>query len=733
MRRSNEVVVAFLLVFMGFFVVLPSISVAEDDLDSEFMLEEVTVTAQKRQENKQKTAITMDVITGEDIKNLGRSDIDDILSTISSVSINKSADGYRVAIRGVDDYISPNYGQSITTPTVAINQDGVYSNSYDAGAFYDLERVEVLYGPQSTMYTSTSPGGVVNVVTASPKLDTFEASGSIEYGDYDLVHTEGVVNAPVTETFALRGAFTTSVHDAYLTNGQESTDDKAARIKGLYQPNERFSTVVSAEIQRTGGSGFSGGVTAFVDEGDVDDPWAEGVESGTLGYNDQTKEKLNAKIDWEFPIGALAVLPSYARGDGEWTMSTLDSDGSYYMQHAIQSSEERGMEIRFASLGDSDVTWIVGATYYESSDKNRRLSEEYDTTGEGYWALRTMEEEAYAVFGNLTYPVTDAFRATVGYRKSWDELVSINTEWTMSPLDGSIWTEYDFWQTENITENDGRDDYKVGVEYDLAENSMLYLDYSTSYRVQGGQSGGSWPVEELIAYTIGVKNRFLDNKLQVNLGAYYYDYQNFLARQMLMVSVDADEDGTTDYIISEPNANQFGDGRMIGFDLQASMVITSKDMLNLSVSFIDSEWTDLNFDYLYDQDYPDEDYRFFTDESYDGKPMKNTPPWTINAGYNHMFNLGNGATINARIDAKYQTGYRLTWHDDDYPYNYQEEHFTGDISFGYTPPTTGWTLSAYVKNVTDYAEKRSYISGMSSSTLSISDPRTWGVIWTVKY
>jgi iron complex outermembrane receptor protein len=122
---------------------------SQDGGEDEFFLEEITVTAQKREENKQKTAITMDVITGEDVKQIGRKNLDDILSTLSSVTIKKSADGYRVAIRGVDDYIAPLQGMQITTPTVAVNTDGVYSNRNDAGSFFDLERVEVLYGPRA--------------------------------------------------------------------------------------------------------------------------------------------------------------------------------------------------------------------------------------------------------------------------------------------------------------------------------------------------------------------------------------------------------------------------------------------------------------------------------------------------------------------------------------------------------------------------------------------------------
>jgi iron complex outermembrane receptor protein len=112
--------------------------------------------------------------------------------------------------------------------------------------------------------------------------------------------------------------------------------------------------------------------------------------------------------------------------------------------------------------------------------------------------------------------------------------------------------------------------------------------------------------------------------------------------------------------------------------------------------------------------------------------MKNTPPWTVNANYTHSFGLPNGGDLNARIDVKYQTGYRLTWMEDDYPYNWQETHFMGDVSTVYTHPDGKWTLSGYVKNITEYAEKRMFNSAGEAS-LSIGNPRTYGVILSVKY
>jgi iron complex outermembrane recepter protein len=149
------------------------------------------------------------VILGEELTLSGKNDLNEILAELSSVIVQKAPDGIRVSLRGMSDAQAPFHGTSVSMPTVAVNMDGVYSNRKDMSTgLFDLDRAEVLYGPQSTMYSSNSPGGVVNVETARPKLDKYEASGTLEYGNYNLLHAEGMVNFPISKTVALRTAFT---------------------------------------------------------------------------------------------------------------------------------------------------------------------------------------------------------------------------------------------------------------------------------------------------------------------------------------------------------------------------------------------------------------------------------------------------------------------------------------------------------------------------------------------
>jgi len=789
-RRFNFLILAFTIVLIFTFSDVSALF-AQTAADEEFTLEEITVTAMKRAENQQKVPIAMEVISAAEIRELGKNDIDEILSGISNAIIEKAQDGYRITVRGVTDNSEAYHGMSMAPPAVAINTDGVYSNRKDTGGgLFDIERVEVLYGPQSTMYSSNSPGGIVNVITAQPKTDKFEVSGSIEAGNYELLHTEGAVNVPLSDKVAMRASFSTNVRGAYLTSGSDNEDTKSMRLRTLIQPNDKLSFTVTGEMSKNQGSGFGGGVVAFAYQDDkyypdgtkLTDPWT-GVETDNKSSNDQTARKISGQINWDTGIGTLVMTPSYStrQGSSEEVRGAMPggggappppmsfggggflvpAQGTGGTEESVtfmkQRAREKGLEVRMTSASDFFFKWILGGTYYLAKDGQRMDSEEYITTGTGSWSNRLNTNKNRALFANITYPIVDRFRVTAGYRKSWDTMISDNEEVRGALPGGDVppgTLEYSLEHSEMSTA--GSPDYKLGFEFDLGTNSMVYADYSTSYRVQGmGGRGGTQEPEKLKAYTLGAKNRFFDNKLQLNGSVYYYDYRNYRAggNDVMAWLWDYTENviGTPPNLIMEngeyfrePYANGTGDGRMIGVDLSSSIVITPKDMVNLSVSYIKSEWTDLSMTYKYtytlvyvesdaEKPYPHTDIVPQLGANYNGKSMMSSPPWNINLTYDHTFSLWNGGTIRASINTKYKSEFSLSWRESDYPMNFQESYFMEDVNVVYNNPDGVWNLSTYVKNITNYAEKRMIMNAGGGKLLSIGNPRTYGAVLSVKF
>jgi iron complex outermembrane recepter protein len=765
-KRSFHLILTSIVGLM--FVLPEAICVyAQETKSDEFTLEEITVTASKRAENQQKVPIAMDVISSEDIKALGKNNIDEILSSVSNTIIEKSRDGYRIAIRGITDSSQPFHGMSTAQPAVAVNTDGVYSNRKDTVAgLFDIDRVEVLYGPQSTMYSSNSPGGIVNVVTAQPKLDTYSFSGVLEGGNYGLLHTEGAVNAPLGNKVALRASFYTLNRDSYVTNSSDKENTKSARLRALFKPSDKLSFTLTGEYSRDKSAGFSG-VAAFARQSDVTNPWT-GIRAETHPSNDQPSQRVTGQINWDTGIGALSIIPSYSTRHGhsiEVFPSLPGSAVSEMSYYTNQNARERAMETRLTSPSDFFMKWMLGVNLYYGLDEQRRDSADYFATGVGEWSDRSMTQKSTAIYGNVTYPLTEAFRLTAGYRKSWDRTIQHDQGMNGAPPGSGLPPGALVYQDNSTTySTGGRPDYKFGFEYDLSTRSMVYGDYSTSFRVNAMPGGAGGPPmnlapgyegqpgagstttddpEILKAYTIGAKNRFLDNKLQVNLAAYYYDYKNYMAgNNMRMIwAYDLNNNLTADQDeqYMEPYSNSAGDGRMIGADMSSILLLTQNDTVNLSVSYLNSKWTDLRMVYYYWKTLkyvatptPHTEEVTNLGADYTGKPMMSSPPWTVNFSYDHSFNFSNGGGLRTTISAKFRSAFRLSWADEDYPYNYQEGYHTEDFQAVYNSPEGHWSLSGFIKNIQNYAEKRMYMSGMSS-ILTIGDPRTYGAVLSVKF
>jgi iron complex outermembrane receptor protein len=358
-------------------------------------------------------------------------------------------------------------------------------------------------------------------------------------------------------------------------------------------------------------------------------------------------------------------------------------------------------------------------------------------------------QESKAVFGNITYPFSDILRGTAGYRRSWDKPGSKMVP-AMPGSDGTTGQDY------------SNPDYKVGIEYDLAGNTMLYVNYATSYRVNAlamPQGDKSIKPEMLKAYTVGAKNRFLDNKLQLNAAAYYYDYRNKSAPMMeagrqtgdqviyenMIVDpdgnqVDYDGDGQiTDASLGRVNdlwSQQMGEFRTIGVDISADWVITSRDRLNLGVSYLDAKWKKLLFNFYYKLSplYNNGTIGYLWPEDgrdYSGYTNTYSPKWTLSSSYEHNFELGSFGMLVPHVDIQYKTKFVLDYTDRSYMLSYQEPYYVLNGSFTFTHSSGIWTFNAYVKNATNYAAKNFW--NLQQSTLGISDPRTYGAVLSVKF
>ncbi len=245
MKKLN---VDFISILLGLLLILGSFPTvyAQGNAEEEFTLEEITVTAEKRTVDIQKTALAVTAVTGSDITDKAIANVSDVLDGLAAVKVMGGPMGGKIFIRGIGSNIDTN----MASPSVSLQKDNVYLGQSEAvlGSLYDVDRVEVLYGPQGTMYGNAAAGGQVNVITKNPVMDRFEANGSISVGAYNLANYSAALNLPLASKLSARVALNQDKHDGYISDGSSSSDKFASRVKLLYKPTERISVLFSTEF-----------------------------------------------------------------------------------------------------------------------------------------------------------------------------------------------------------------------------------------------------------------------------------------------------------------------------------------------------------------------------------------------------------------------------------------------------------------------------------------------------
>ena len=218
-------------------------------------LQEVTVSAQKRVQSIQKTPMAVSAVSGEEIADKALNTVDAVLRSVPGVEVQGLAQGAQVYIRGVGSSIDPTFAD----PAVALMVDGAYLGRTESavGGTYDIDHVEVLSGPQGTLYGRNASGGVVNVFTNNPVLGKFDGAYHQQVGNYHLFREEAELNVPLGDSAAFRVAGFKERHKGYVNDGSMDANDGGVRIKLRDDPMAGVSVVAKAEFYREDGHGMN--------------------------------------------------------------------------------------------------------------------------------------------------------------------------------------------------------------------------------------------------------------------------------------------------------------------------------------------------------------------------------------------------------------------------------------------------------------------------------------------
>ncbi len=738
-------------------------------------LGEIVVTAQRREENLQRAGMAVSAVTADGLERAGVTEADDLTSVVPALQIsNTFGPTSNFYLRGVGNFVT----NAFTDPAIAFNVDGViYQRPSSAqAAFYDLERVEVLKGPQGTLYGRNATGGAINVITASPQIGEYGGFLNFELGNYETYNFNGAVNIPLTDNSALRISGQSLNHDGYYSDGTGDQDLDAVRAQLLFEPSSNVRLLFGADYAHQGGVGAGASLGGLDPDQYIGifDPRAGALYSSSYSYlagdtlrpltnqnyndNDFWGVRLQADIDTS--LGTLTILPSYRRSELSFRNAAA---GQVITQD--ETTDQETLEIRLASNNEGFIDYILGAYYFhEQPDTLVNYNHLY------FSAYLDMENEttSWAGFGRLTFNITDRFRVNAGIRYTEDTREttadSINPIVLCTPVPsmcpgggilpspllppaflfgpgGSIipfqpspppvGPDGSFLQTTRTTFSASRDfsrtTYRAGIEYDVAERSLFYASYETGYKAGGffvSIDDPTFDPETIEAYTIGLKNRFFDNRLQLNFELFDWTYEDQQVSHFRSNSMAGTE------FVTE----NVGTSSLSGAEVEMLALVGQNTTLSATVQYLDAEYDD--FVYSNPISVPPTSGCAVTGPVVPGgytvdcsglRPL-NTPEWTVTLGLEHVFSLGSAGSLVFNADTRYQsdiiTGLELL------PSQVQEEYWMTNLQLEYRTADERVSLAAFVNNLEDEGVVGFSQPHPRAPTLIINNlrpPQTYGV------
>lgn len=692
---------------------------------------DIIVTAQRREESAQRAPLVLDTVTANELQ--GISDVRELQTAVPGIQFANAGNVVQTYIRGIGSFNA----KSVQESAVAYSVDGVYlfTTTQVSPAMYDLARVEVLKGPQGTLYGRNASGGAVNLISQGAKLGRVEGFLSGEYGNYDSWRLVGAVNLPVSDTLAVRVAGQHTEHDGYLTDGTSDDDTTAGRIRALWEPSADISLKLNFDAARVRGVGPGSVVFPFVDP---DNPWRGALDSvvdtgvsrlsGTRPLqrpsNKVDQWSMSAELNWNLGFATLTFLPAY-RDENIYQFSYVPG----YNIEENADIKQTSFEARLANQSDR-LKWVVGA-YYLDVDIAQTFLINNPNPPVGRPVVNFLDNpnklESWAMFGEATYSVTDTFRLIGGLRYTWERAISggFQNQTFPPPLATDIFDPAtqpgDFLVDERVT-NDAVT-WKVGAQYDLAPDSSIFATVSRGFKgggsyVDAATVDPTFKPETVTAYEFGSRNRFFDNSLQLNLEAFYWDIKDQQIAFLGFNSLNQPKFQT----VNAANSNAYGGS------VDIVWLATPNDRFHFGVEYVKSKYS--NFVRVQPaaplgtlcttSGVPG---RIAIDCS--GFPMMRTPKWAGAAGYEHRFNLASGATVTLGGDTTFASS-RYTSIDFS-PVTRDGGYAVFNAELGYHAPDDRWTVSLWGQNLTKAAFLTGGIQSGTINRPTINQPRTYGV------
>ncbi len=695
---------------------------------------DIVVTATKRETSLEKTPIAISTFNQKQLDQYQVKDVRTLAQFVPSLAFNQQGDQSAVllTLRGIGN---DSAYTEVADPEVAIYVDGIYSPRAQGASLlaYDLERIEVLRGPQGTLFGRNATVGAVSFITAKPTFDSVKGYAEVLGGSYNRFGTQGMINIPISSTLAVRAAFITDRHDGYInyqqppgtpgvdrstyvTSGKKyyAGDQKSGRLSVEWRPSDRFRWDLNTEYFKDTGTPILGLMqntrpgekfwSALIDTAPDQNRYSIGIHSD-MSYDVTDGIQIQYLAGWqrvggstqddadagtEPPIeGAAQTLPNGAFEENR----TVNSRYDFYSH-----------EVQIKSIGTHPIDWIVGGYFsheknqirFDVDIRNGYRNGTFNYAGAFIQVDRTIESKAG--FGQAVWHATDHIRLTGGIRYTDDDkrdrggrnvtsflptcaasdtaadgtcggLFGIDPHATGAELGQLLGPNF------VVSNNDAHGNWDkitwLGrVDADLTDTTFAYGSVSTGFKSGNIEDGGlTANPETLTNYEVGLKQRFLGGRATLNLAAYYSDFKGYQVNQAISTRNAAGQITASQIITTNSKG-----ATAKGIEAELNANVTPIDHFNVASSFQKTRLKQLLT--IDGRLYSSSSLTDITSNSEDlkGNELPHAPRFSITGTYVHDVLLGNGGTLSPRATVHYETKSWLTY-------------FNGDVASRYADPT----------------------------------------------
>ena len=695
-------------------------------------IEEIIVTTQKRSESLQDVPIAVTALGGDALFEQNINNVSDLVGRVPSVNLTPRRGFGVVTIRGI--------GFEVLTagadPGVAVHLDGVYAARPAAALanFYDAERLEVARGPQGTLYGRNATGGAVNIVS---KMPTVEPSGyiNITVGNYDAVTLEGALSGAIGSDKVLgRIAFKHDYHDSYGDSfgGNEINDLDTSAVKGTLQiePSENLTIVLRGDYFKQDDHAFTPVLSEYYNcsalaalnirtcgtdyGGQITDDWQD-VAYDYDTVNERTYAGASADITWELGWATFRSISAWRSTEYDFT---YDLDGSSFPIGFIGRIEDGNQYSQeFQILGESGkLRWLAGAFYFVEDNDAVGLGDIWipdhpsplvnTPPGISVYQYSNLKTTAYALFGQLTYQMTEKLAITLGARYSDEKKEDL----------GAYVRQYlsvPYVVSPDRSESFDAFSPKITFEYAINPDALVYFNIQNGFKSGGFTAGApsdpAFDQEDIWSYEAGLKATWLDGKLRTNLSAFYYDYTDLQVGSL-------DPGGEIRTVVTNAASAE-----VTGFEAEITALITDAFTLEGNISIVDATYKD--YKNAFNTLQPALGYQDIS-----GNDMAQSPDLTYMVAAQYEWDVESGA-VTLRGEYLYSDEVYFDTFED--PRNGQDDYDLINIYLNYASAGGGWKVGLFGRNLAD----EEYFVGSSPSInllghpvpMTPGSPRTFGV------